>query len=81
MDTPVTVEYFPTPQLIHTLLVEAPVTIEYLPASQSIQDIDPEFVLYLPLTHEVHGPPSNPVYPGLHEQFVKDDEPIDEDVF
>ena len=31
----------------------------------------PETILYLPSANAVHGPPSGPLYPALHEQSAR----------
>ena len=36
----------------------------------------PDSSLYLPNSHAVHGPPSSPVYPGLHRHALTDVLPL-----
>ncbi len=55
-----TVEYVPTPQFLQKV---------FLPPGEFISSILSVF-LYLPARQAVHGPPSEPVYPKLHIQFV-----------
>ena len=50
--------------------VLAPISVENLPVSHSVHTASPGFGLYLPATHCVQEPPSGPVQPTLHVQFV-----------
>jgi hypothetical protein len=57
---PTVVEYLPLVQSRHVAVTDAPTLSEYLPALQSAHAAEPAVVLYLPLPHAVHGPPSGP---------------------
>ncbi len=67
---PVSFEYVPAGQFVHTLALVAPVTPEYAPAMQFAHDALPRMLLNLPATHAVQALPSKPVYPTLHLQSV-----------
>ena len=59
------------------LLEFLPNMVEYVPTGQSMQSVSrlelhalhPEMLLYLPVPHMMHGPPTGPQYPGMHEQL------------
>jgi len=52
-------------------LVIAATIAEYLPTGQLLHANVPVEALYFPAVHDVHGPPSGPVYPGLQAQAVR----------
>tara|TARA_Y100000389_G_scaffold192889_1_gene220922 strand:- start:1038 stop:1643 length:606 start_codon:yes stop_codon:yes gene_type:complete len=67
-------EYLPDgqkSQVPSDILSTARVADEYLPALHIVQLMDPLDDLYLPLTHLVHGPPSDLEKPALHKQLFK----------
>jgi len=71
----ISVEYLPALQSAQVLALAAPMAVEYLPALQSVHAALPMADLYLPAIHAEHVPPSAPVYPILHTQLLKADEP------
>ena len=56
---------------IQVVATVAPTVVEYVPAAQSEHAALPVAVLYLPVMHEVHVPPSGPVKPTLQVQAVR----------
>ena len=48
--------------------IVAPVVAKYFPAAQSVHAALPVVILYLPVAHGEHTPPSSPVDPALHVQ-------------
>jgi len=51
--------------------VAAPNVAEYLPAPQTVHAALPVAVLYLPISHAAHGPPSDPLQPAWQKQLAR----------
>ena len=54
--------------VLHDDSADAPDLVEYLPDPQLLHGALPAFILYLPASHSLQGPPSLPVAPALHVQ-------------
>lgn len=67
---PATVPYVPAPHATQLDDAVAPTAVDIVPVAQSVQLADPGAALNVPAAHGLHGPPSIPVYPGLHTQSV-----------
>jgi hypothetical protein len=50
---------------MHARAELAAISDEYLPISQVLHAADPCIILYLPDSHVMHGPPSDPEWPAL----------------
>jgi hypothetical protein len=72
-EAPTAVEYVPASQPMHAAHtpVAAVAVLGYVPAPQTEHAADPVDALYFPTTHAMHVPPSGPVHPALHVQFVR----------
>ena len=46
-------------------------SVEYFPFAQAVHELDPLTSLYVPDSHELQLPPSGPVNPTLHVQFLR----------
>ena len=46
---------------------------EYSPGWHAVHEPEPGESLYVPAPQAWHGPPSGPVYPGLHRQVTLPD--------
>ena len=66
------------PQFEHAKIDVAPTTVEKVFAEQFVHTAVPETVLYLPGTHNEHGPPFGPLAPVLHTHAVTTELPATE---
>ena len=69
-EAPSAEEYLPASHARQELSVLAPVVVRYLPALQSVHKTEPITSLYSPAPQAVHGPPFDPVNPGLQRQLI-----------
>jgi hypothetical protein len=65
-------------QAWQALCAVAATVVEYVLTLQSVHTLLPMNLLNLPGTHAVHVPPSTPLYPVVHMQFVKSVDPAPE---
>ena len=69
-EAPSAEEYLPASHATQELSVAAPVVVRYLPAPHATHEVSPVTILYFPATQAVHGPPFDPVNPGLQRQLI-----------
>ena len=62
--------YCPASHISHVALLSSAAVGEYMPTEQFVQSTLPFESLYVPEEQATHSPPSGPVYPMLHRQFV-----------